>query len=552
MKDHEVVESDVLVVGGGIAGLMAAVRARELGANVVVVEKGNTMHSGNGRSGNDHFHCWIPEAHGDLDTYMEEAPAFAHFFGRGVSKKLTRFYFEKTPDFVKLWDSWGLPMKYEGRYEFSGHAFPGRPRTGLRYAGLKQKQVLTEKAVEAGADIMNRVMVVGLLGSADGVAGAVGIHTQEEKLVEFRAKSVCMTTGGLTRLYPSFTPAQFNNRMTPITLTGDGRVMTYQMGGELTGLEFTRRWSGPRYYCRAGKGTWIGVFRGPDDKPIGPFITEPDITYGDSVSDAWPEVYEDMTNACKGPIYSDGRGMSDDELEYFLLWMKHEENTALLKHAEEEGIDFRKNPVEFGTYEVVPEVNLVINEKCETRVKGLYPAGDEAIGGVSGAAVFGWLAGESAAKYARVAPVKVATAQVKEQVEQKERLANEILGRGETGIGWLEANQALNQIMIDYAGRYRSEPMLTAGLSYLRRLKQKSYTLMGAKNQHELGRCFETMNLIDLGELVFQAAIERKETRKTHKRLDCPWSDPRLDGHILVAKQVDGKPAFEYRKVEQY
>ena len=72
---EEFVETDVLCIGGGIAGLMAAIRARELGANVVVVEKGNALFSGRGRAGNDHFWCYIPEVHGtDIGVVHEGMP----------------------------------------------------------------------------------------------------------------------------------------------------------------------------------------------------------------------------------------------------------------------------------------------------------------------------------------------------------------------------------------------------------------------------------------------------------------------------------------------
>jgi len=63
MKERSV-ETDVLIIGGGIAGLMSAIRAAELGSRVVVAEKANTNFSGAGATGNDHFMCYIPEAHG--------------------------------------------------------------------------------------------------------------------------------------------------------------------------------------------------------------------------------------------------------------------------------------------------------------------------------------------------------------------------------------------------------------------------------------------------------------------------------------------------------
>jgi flavin-dependent dehydrogenase len=70
---EEVMECDILCAGGGIAGLMAAIRARELGASVIVAEKGNVKYSGCGRCGNDHFETYIPEVHGtDRNTFFEE------------------------------------------------------------------------------------------------------------------------------------------------------------------------------------------------------------------------------------------------------------------------------------------------------------------------------------------------------------------------------------------------------------------------------------------------------------------------------------------------
>ena len=72
MGSEEIIETDVLCIGGGIAGLMAAIRAGGLGARVVVAEKGNTLSSGAGGLGNDHFICYLPEVHGpDVKPMIE-------------------------------------------------------------------------------------------------------------------------------------------------------------------------------------------------------------------------------------------------------------------------------------------------------------------------------------------------------------------------------------------------------------------------------------------------------------------------------------------------
>ncbi len=67
------IETDVLCIGGGIAGLMAAIRAAECGSKVVIAEKSNILYSGSGGTGNDHFQCYIPEIHGpDIEPVMDE------------------------------------------------------------------------------------------------------------------------------------------------------------------------------------------------------------------------------------------------------------------------------------------------------------------------------------------------------------------------------------------------------------------------------------------------------------------------------------------------
>ena len=125
MEGLKTVETDVLCIGGGIAGLMAAIHAAEHGAKVVVAEKGNTLTSGAGGVGNDHFLCFLPEVHGkDMKPLVEELRQ-GQMRDRLKDPEATRVWLERTSEIVKLWDSWGIPMKYQGRYEFAGHAFPG-------------------------------------------------------------------------------------------------------------------------------------------------------------------------------------------------------------------------------------------------------------------------------------------------------------------------------------------------------------------------------------------------------------------------------------------
>lgn len=549
--EEEFIEADVLCIGGGIAGLMAAIRAAELGARVVVAEKGNALGSGRGCAGNDHFWCYIPEVHGtDIEAFLKECLKGPKLraIQSGTSIQVLRTFLERSFEMVKLWHGWGIPMKYHGKWEFAGHSFPGDVLTHLKYEGQWQKRVLVSRANKKGVSIMNRVMVLDLLHEGNRVTGAVGMHTRENKIIVFKAKSVIVGTGYVDRLYPPPVPGWFTSSPVYPTLTGDGRVMAYRAGAELVGAEISRRHPGPRYFARFGQATWIGVLRDPQGKPIGPFVTRPERRYGDMTPEVSSTFLEDYYKSGKGPVYMDGRGMSDADYDYMLHWLVHEGNRALVDYMKEEGIDVRKHPVEFGTYNSFFEGKIRINAKGETSVKGLYAAGDETTGGISCAATYGWIVGENAAKYSKKAASPDREKPV-EEIEEKKRLIHAIAKRT-AGPDWKEANIALQQVMGDYGGTIRSETLLDAGLNHLRRLKEKAASTMVARNQWEMTRCLETLNLFDLGELVFVAAKERKETRGYHRRVDYPLTNPLLDDKVLCIKRVKGIPVTELKPME--
>lgn len=550
MFKEEFVGADVLVVGGGIAGMMAAIGAADQGAKVVIAEKANTLRSGAGATGNDHFRCYIPEVHGpSVDSVFEQHVSCQS--GNGRTTKFARAWLQESTHVVNLWQSWGIPMKLNGEWEFSGHAFPGRKVNALKYAGQKQKPILTREARKRGVNIINRVMVFDLFTDNYGVTGAIGMDAREEKLYILKAKSVFLGTGRCVRLYPSPTPGWEFNRAESPACTGDGRAMAYRAGAELMDMEIPQRWAGNRYLARCGKGTWIGVYRDPQGKAVGPFATTPNRN-GDSISDIYHSLFEDYEKSGKGPVYIDGRGMSKEDLDYMIWGLSNEGNLAMVNHLHEEGADFDKNQIEFMTYEVTTRGGIYYNEKGETNLKGLYAAGDEYFGGISAAAVIGWVAGNSAGEYVKHARTPELDS-VKQQIEEKKNLLEEIRNR-EVGATWREANTAVEQVMHDYAGAVRSDTQLEAGLSHLRKLKAKANKLILAKNQHELMHCLEVLNLYEMGELVFVTSLARKETRKETRgsfvRSDYPYTNPLLNNMRLFCKKAGDQIVTEFRKLE--
>jgi len=540
-------EADVLCVGGGIAGLMAAIRAAESGAKVIVAEKGNALASGAGRAGNDHFQCYIPEAHGpDIKPFVQKLSSFR---GQIRDRSVAQVWAEKSAEIVKLWDSWGIPMKYNGQWEFAGHGFPGDRLDHLKYSGKNQKQVLHREALKRGVNIVNWVMVTDLLQEDGCVTGAIGLGTRDDMLMVFHAKTAILGTGFITRLYPSPIHGRVANINFPMTLTGDGRVMAFRAGAELVGLDMPYKHQGPRYFARSGQATWVGVIKDAEGKPIGPFVTKPDRRYGDPVLEKYPSLFEDVAASGKGPVYMDCTDISPEDYEYMIYFMEHEGYSSFLKHMSEEGIDLRKTPVEFGRYEIRINGGIYSNEKAETSLKGLYAAGDELFGGIANAAVFGWIAGENAAKCA--AEMKGGhPGGFQSFIEERKAFIQSIKTR-DVGSDWKEVNFALQQLMQDYAAGVRSESMLSAGLTHLRRLREKARRSLVARNPWELVRCLEVLNLLDLGELVFVTALERKETRGGNIRRDYPVTNPMLDRSRLFVRKVDDRIVTEWREVKE-
>lgn len=550
-EKYRIIRTDVLCVGGGIAGLMASIRARELGAKVVIAEKGHAKCSGRGRSGNDHFWCYIPEIHGsDMDAFLKESVKGPKMkiIQTGTSISVLRTFLERSFNIVKLWDSWGIPMKYNGRWEFAGHAFPGEILTHLKYSGKNQKTILYQTAKEKGVEIINRVMVIDLLSCDNCIVGAIGIDTRAGNIYVFAAKSIILGTGNVDRLYPPPFPGYQASSHSWATMTGDGRSMAYRAGAALANMEYFRRGIGPRYFGRAGQSTWVGVLKDTSNRPIGPFITKPDRKYHDMTMEANSSIIEEYHKSGKGPVYMDCTGISDEDHSYMMHWFENEGMEPLIRYMKEEGVDLRRNPIEFGTYHPQTVGKIWVTKHAETSMPGLFAAGDESMGSIGPAATYGWIAGESAANYTNN-KADTCMEQCEEHIEKWAKRVQEIRQRKE-GPDWREANITLQRLMLDYAGLSRSESMLTAGLQHLERLKAKVAATLVARNSWELTRCLETINLIDLGELLFIAALERKETRGIHKRTDYPLTNSMLDDKVLFIKNIDGKPTPEWRKAE--
>jgi len=549
---EETVKTDVLILGGGIAGLMAAINAKETAPElrVIVVDKANTKRSGSAGMGNDHTTLYLPDK-GFGDKSIEKQLAG---FGRTPpykDAKIQRLVLENSYDTVKRWDRWGIPMTYKGQYWDGGHQKPMNPdmKGTFCYNGQDQKLVLTQQAVNRGVEIMNRINATDCLVHDGRVIGAIGFSARDPvKAYIFHAKSVLLATGYLTRLWPHVvTGWLFAVDMSPNT-TGCGRAMAYRAGAELTNMALHRRRKGMKYFINAGQGSWIGIKRDGYDRPVTPWKTTID-----KYSDTW-EDFPSKRKEGTGPVWVDCRGASDELITDMRHWTTMEANEAFWDYMDKEGIDIKEHPIEFTDFALLADHGgTVISDKCETTIPGLFAVqGGNVLITMGAASNLGWVAGEAMAKYAKDAtPSRLND--LRHQIEQKIKQAENILNR-ETGAEWMEANIAVQCVMRDYCGEVRSEPLLDTGLMHLNRVINKTHETMKADNAHELMRCYEVLNLLDLGKLVLSCALERKETRGGHRqgiagstRADYPDPDPHMDKYLIV-KQSDTTPVYDWEE----
>jgi succinate dehydrogenase/fumarate reductase flavoprotein subunit len=335
--------------------------------------------------------------------------------------------------------------------------------------------------------------------------------------------------------------------MRPFTSTGDGRAMAYRVGAELVNVELFSRHAGVKNFCRSGQGSWGGVCRGPEGKPVGKYSTVPNIKYSDIIIEVDKQIFERYQQTGKGPIYMDCTGLNESDYAYLVEGLINEGNIGLIEHLKEEGIDLRKNSIEFSTYELRYLGRIAVNERTETSVPGLYSTGDESTFSISGAAVFGWLGGERAASYALTNRPEFGDEEAAAISRAKGGISS--LQSHAYGYDWRDANLALQHTLADYAGPVKSEATLSAGLGHVRRLRKKVDSQLRARDQWELTRCLEVRNLYDLGETAFLSALERKESRGMFQRSDYSYTDPLLTGKLLMIRQADGIPVTEWKDV---
>ena len=569
------IETDVLVVGGGLAGCMAAIKASEYDTRVTIAEKANTVSSGCAGTGIDHMWGYHPSVHEAIGWSIEDLMEdHTRIIARGlVNKELLYLVASEAYERVLDLEKFGVNFRYEdskwpGKFRIvtQFHSVP----TTWNFDGVDLKVKLTREAKKRGVTIINRVTVVDLLVSQGRIAGAIGVDTRTGKIYWFRAKSVVVSTGRVNRLSRTVTGVWGNHRV-PVNETGDGRAMALRAGAQIINMEFFT----PPGYSIGNFELNLGSPRntvqpagsvvGPKGEAIIPRthfsewekmartrVNPSETRAAFEKTRVSPLMWSQLHDKGEGPFYLDLTGGTEKEIRYIEWSISNEgKGSYFLDYLKkQEGFDFRRDKLEWlpNSRELAGTAasGLLVNKNLETRIKGLFGAGDD-VGGVPwmcspGAFTMGWRAGEMAAKAAR--KQKSAIPAGREQVRSLSDFCARAYQNGD-GVSWQEAELALQNILAYYAGNVRSELMLKRGIERLQELKER--LSFRAENPHELGRCLEVRSIIENGEMIMRASLERRESRLAGYgffRADCPEKNDAEFLAFLALKRDGQKYTF--------
>ena len=530
------IETDFLIIGGGSAGCMAAIRALEVRPDlkVVIFEKSDIAYSGSIARGMDALNIVAIPNFTSPELYVE---AITEGSAGVVDAKPSYVMAERSFDLLKKLQKWGVyfPTDESGNFKTLKYHVKGRFQTAMEEPNLKV--MIAQRAREAGSLVVNRVMGLELLMDGGRVAGAIGLNVRTGELTVCRARAVLISAGGLARFSLPNSGYLYGIFDYPGN-TGDGYVMAYKAGADLTGLEYTRR----TMLIKDANMPLLAIT----------------VTRGGRVLDIFDNILmENEVNNMKNmeEAYQKGLGPlriklshlqeeTIQEIEHILFSTERPVQERFFKGR---GVDFRKRDIELWPTEAQMcgghgMSGVRVNEKAESSVPGLYVAGDVASvpkQHLTGAFVFGEVAAEAAMDFIASQPdTKLDEGQVRAATLERDRRFTTV-GR-EIQVGELEYK--VRRFIGDYVISPKNAVKLNRWLEWAERFKSEIRDQVLVRDAHELSKLYEIENIVHCATWSAMASLERKESRwgEAHRRTDFPERDDANWLRHVVVSQGEG------------
>ena len=531
-EKFETHEHDVLIIGAGGAGLRAAIEALAQGASVAVVCKSllGKAHTVMAEGG-------IAAAMANVDRTDDWRAHFRDTMRGGKflnNWRMAQIHAQEAPERVRELEQWGalFDRTTDGNIlqrAFGGHTFKRLCHVGDR-TGLEMIRTLQDRGVNLGIDVYMECAITRLLKDGDRIAGAFGYWRENGRFIVFKAKSVVIATGGIGKAW----------RITSNSweYTGDGMALAYDAGAELMDMEFVQFHPTGMVWPPGVQGILVteavrgegGVLRNKDgERFMERYDPERmDLSTRDVVARAIYTEAKEGRGTEHGGAYLD---ISHKPAEY----VKKKLPSMYHQFRELADVDITKGPMEVGpTCHYMMGGIRVDAETAQSNVPGLFAAGEAAAGlhganrlggnSLSDLLVFGRRAGLSASEHAKQVGVP-AVDDAEVNGATREMLAPFERSDGDSPY---DLHRDLQETMQNYVGIFRSEEDLKHGLDEIQKLKQRAAKLhVGGSRLFNPGwhLARDLKAMLTVSEAVALSALERKESRGAHSRIDFPNYD---------------------------
>ena len=546
------IETDVLIIGGGTAGCVAAIKAKEALPNgrVLLLEKANVKRSGAIALGMDGVNNAVIPGHATPEQYVKEITMANDGI---VNQEALLAYAQQSFAMIQELEAWGVKFQKTASGEYDVKKVHHKGSYVLPMPeGYDIKKILTRVIRRLGVIVENRVMATRILLDEGRAAGALGLNVRTGEFVVIRAKSVILSCGAAGRLGLPASGYLMGTYENPSN-AGDGFAMAFHAGAELSNLEcfqvnpLLKDYNGPACaYVSGPFGGYTVNARG----------------HRFMLSDYWSgqmmlEFYRELTGP-NGPVYLKMNHLAPETVSEIEEVLHTTERPSRGRFHAGRGIHYGEQPIEMAISEIGlcsghSASGVRVNHRAETTVPGLYAAGDMASvphGYMLGAFTYGKIAAEHATAYAASHDLPaVNDAQV---ATERTRVLAPWNRPG--GIPPHQLEYKIRRHVNDYLQPPKSAYRLERGLAYFERACEELEQL-GARDPHDLMRAAECSFIRDCAEMAARASLFRTESRwgLYHYRLDFPaLNDAGWFAHAILRRTTDGGMELYKRPVEPY